>query len=139
MRPCFSHRPSALVSWLDYHGVSLMVPRTWSWPCVSRKGCGAETTPALVLRYNFAVKILASHVTVTRQTFLLGAEPEVGMSPICSKRYLFFFLAVLKFVAYFSSLCCQFFSFYAARALSHWRRIGPNLSFPSEFRMPWTF
>ena len=107
--------------------------------CVSRKGCGAKTTPALVLRYNFAVKILASHVTVTRQTFLLGAEPEVGMSPICSKRYLFFFLAVLKFVAYFSSLCCQFFSFYAARALSHWRRIGPNLSFPSEFRMPWTF
>ena len=64
-----------------YHGVSLMVPRAWSRPCVSRKGSGAEITPAVVLRYNFAVKILASHVTVTRQTFLLARCRTRGGRP----------------------------------------------------------
>ena len=58
---------------------------------------------------------------------------NLDMSPICSKSYLLFFLAVLKLVAYFSSLCYQFFSFYATHALSHWQRIGPNFSFPGEF------
>ena len=32
----------------------------------------------------------------------------LGMSPICSKHYLFFFLTVLKLVAYFSYLCTFF-------------------------------
>jgi len=50
------------------------------WDCLCSIHIGMDPiqyrifTSALVLRYNFAV--LAFHVTVTKQTFLLGAEPE---------------------------------------------------------------
>ena len=51
-----------------------------------------------------------------------SAQFGLGMSPICSKSYLFFFLAVLKLVAYFSSLCYQFFLVLCDTCTFHWRQ-----------------